>query len=94
MTEIVSIFLGVTHRKQKALMEPLELSEGQVSRKMNKGAWSVDDIDVLAQFFGVTVSDFFEDPEVIRQRMLGISRLPCTTTPGQTSLDDLLLTAA
>ena len=82
VSEIVSIFLGVTHRgRQKALMAPLELSESQVSRKMKSGVWSVDDVDRLAAFFGVAVSDFFEDPEVIRRRMLGGSQLPCLTMP-------------
>lgn len=102
VTAVVAIFLGVIRAKQKALCEPLGLSESQVSRKMKSGVWTVDDVDRLAVFFGVAVSDFFEDPEVIRSRMLGSSPLPWITAPtegdipgisvteceGQGSLDD------
>lgn len=80
VTAIVAIFLGVIRAKQKALMEPLGLSESQVSRKMKAGSWSVDDVADLAEFFGVPVSDFFEDPEVIRRRVLGVRELPWMTT--------------
>lgn len=84
VTEVVAIFLGVNRLKQKALMGPLGLSESQVSRRMKPdaaGAWTVDDIDRLAAFFGVAVSDFFEDPEVIRRRMLGTWPSRWITTP-------------
>lgn len=87
VTAIIAIFLGVIQAKQKALMEPLELSESQVSRKMHSGSWSVDDVARLARFFGVPVSDFFEDPEVIRRRMLGVRELPWMTTPPGNELD-------
>lgn len=79
VSEIVAIFLGVTRRRQNALMAPLALSESQVSRKLKKGPWTVEDIDRLAEFFGVAVVDFFEDPEVIRRRMLGVSESPWMT---------------
>lgn len=93
VSEIVSIFLGVTHRgRQKALMAPLGLSESQVSRKMKSGVWSVDDIDRLAAFFGVAVSDFFEDPEVIRRRMLGPSQSPWIPTPTDRAESDISVT--
>lgn len=92
VTEIVAIFLGVTQQKQKALMDPLGLSESQVSRKVKAGAWSVDDVDRLAQFFGVAVSDFFEDPEVIRRRTLGGSEVRWTTTPTDGSEMSVLVT--
>lgn len=81
VAEIVAMFLGAVGMKQKALMVPLDLSESQVSRKMKSGVWTVDDIVALASFFGVAVSDFFEDPEVIRRRMLGTSGLRWITTP-------------
>lgn len=88
VAEIVAIFLGVTRLKQKSLMVPLGLSESQVSRKMKTGTWTVDEVDTLAQFFGVAVSDFFEDPEVIRRRTLGISPSPwMPITAGQLALD-------
>ena len=95
VAEIVAMFLGAVGMKQKALTVPLGLSESQVSRKMKNGVWTVDDIAALAQFFGVAVSDFFEDPEVIRRRMLGLSDsrwIPML--PGQMTIPDLLDTAA
>lgn len=75
--------MGVTDRYQKSLMEPLGLSETTLSRKIKYGRWGVDDIDALAEFFGVPVSTFFEDAEEIRRRVLGGSPLPWIT-----ALDD------
>lgn len=94
-TEVVGIFLGVNRLKQKALMAPLGLSESQVSRRMKPdaaGTWTVDDIDRLAVFFDVAVSDFFEDPEVIRSRTLGKSSLRCIPMPTESDIPGIPVT--
>lgn len=92
IAEIVRILLGVTGTNQKELAGPLGVSESQVSRRMH-GRWSAEDIDAVAEYFGVTVATFFEEPEEVRRRMLGGSLSPWITAQCDGQLDLLDLAA-
>lgn len=63
ISRIVKGLLAVSGRKQGELAVALDLSDSGMSRRLKGGEWSVDDLDVLAQFFDVPISTFFRQPE-------------------------------
>ena len=62
IARIVKGLLAVSERSQRDLGSALDLSDSAISRKLSSGEWDVDDLDVLAQFFDVSLSTFFRDP--------------------------------
>jgi len=50
--------LLLTGKKQKDLAKGMRVNQGTISRKLTAFTkWDLDDLDLVAQFFGVTVAD-------------------------------------
>jgi len=68
VTRMVRALLGANGRLQSDLAEVLGVHKTGVSTRMNKGGWTIEDLDAMAQFFEVPVATFFEDPrDLIKQ---------------------------
>lgn len=62
ISRIVRALLELGGHDQADLAPVLGISTSALSRRFSSGQWSVDDIDLMAEFFGRRISTFFLDP--------------------------------
>lgn len=70
ISAIVLILMAIDDVKQSQLAEPARCSEATISRRLARGGWSADELDRLAEFFGVPVSTFFKSPDDVRRAVI------------------------
>ncbi len=75
LTSNINTLLGFTKRRQSALAIHMGISQPHVSNLLNgKRLWQVEDLDSVADFFSVTVSDLFRATEGAFERRSGAER--------------------
>lgn len=66
ISRIVRILLARDELRQQDLAEALGYESGTITRKMKgEREWRVNDLVLLAEFFEVPVSLFFEEPDTL-----------------------------
>lgn len=63
VTQVVRVLLAVKGRKQRDLAEVLGVNHTSVTRRIVRGAWTIADLEAMADYFEVPISTFFEDPD-------------------------------
>ena len=75
LTSNINTLLGFTRRRQSALAIHMGISQPHVSNLLNgKRLWQVEDLDSVADFFSVTVSDLFRENDGVFERRSGAER--------------------
>lgn len=66
VARVVRMLMALRDFRQPAVAAALGLHQSGVSRALKgKRAWTLDDLDKLAELFEVPVSTFYEEPEVV-----------------------------
>lgn len=83
VARVVRTFLGHQHKSQNELAQALGMDAASMSRALNgKRRWTIDDLYEMAEFFGISVSIFFEDPESLLRNRWHAERTPQLATVG------------
>lgn len=62
VTRNIEAMLLLTGKKQKDLAKAMRVNQGTVSRKLTGVTkWDLNDLDLAARYFGVTVADIVRD---------------------------------
>lgn len=82
---IVKAFLGYSGGSQRELARAIGIEESALSRSISGSRrWNLDELDQIAEHFGVTTSVLLEDPENRPDpRTLGVRASRCTPEPWQ-----------
>lgn len=72
---IVKILLAKEDRRQMDVGDLLGMDSGTISRALSgKRKWTLSEIEMLAEYFDVAVSVFFEEPEaLVRSRCVSVA---------------------
>lgn len=75
ISAMVRVQLALHGRLQNDLVDVLGVHKTSVSARMNRGTWTIQDLDAMSRFFDVPVATFFQDPSGMFEQGKWIS--PC-----------------